>query len=364
MTRASYTVDFKLSVVEWVRNGERSLREASKTFGVDRKCIRQWVRESAALGSARVRQGPLTRKLHGGRGPLSEELDQLVLGYLLESRRRGAAAADPDLRRRAMEAARALGIGEFKASPSWLRGWKARSGVGEPRQQVAEDLENKSPVGSALVSHVSLSDSVLLTQQECSGEDRELLLPDGHVISHVITPDHTYYRKPPSNLVTSAHISLKPLNSHSHSYVGMLHLPMGGHLLESTDQLLLSDPSPPYGSMCVPSSDPVMSSTHMDHLSDLDIGVPLDQEIVLTSSEEAASLPPTPSLSSLSPPKRSSVDSRSLLWPFLGCTRTSPVTFPEFHDFTDPLTGLLGNRRSQPVFPSRPEILMSNSEIS
>ena len=357
MTRASYTVDFKLSVVEWVNGGERSLREASKTFGVDRKCIRQWVRECSVLGSARLRQGPLTRKLHCGRGPLSRELDQLVLGYLLEARRRGTEAEDSDLKRKAVEAASQLGIEGFKASPSWLRAWKARTGVEETKQRAVELAE--APVGSALISHISRDDCVRLgpiESTDCSTDDSQT--PSSpHVTSHVITPDHTYCRRPPADLVSSS------LKSTSPSYSELLRLPMGGHLLESADQL---NSLAPYGSMCVPSSDPVMSSTQA--LSELDMAVPLSHEMILPSDESATSLslpllPGSPSLSSLSPPKRSSVDSRFLLWPSFGCTRTSPVTFPEFHDFTDPLTGLLANRRSQPVFPARPEILMSHTEL-
>ena len=391
MTRASYTVDFKLCVVEWVKSGGRSLREASKTFGVDRKCIRQWVRESGNLGSARVRQGPQTRKLHGGRGPLSEELDRLVLGYLLERRRGGADVEDTELRQRAVEGARVLGLGEFKASPSWLRGWKARNGVGEPRLtgETAELLARQAPVGSSLVSHVRHSDSVLLSpadprgvENSSSDDDRcpakgELLsnqsTGSSHVISHVITPDHTYSCKPlsevasPAKLARSSNTLYTNTTSHS-SYVKLFHLPMmGGHLLESSEQLLLSDSSPQYSSMqSFPSCDPVMSCTQVDHCSELDIAVPLEPEVLISGSDVGglSSATPLSSLSSLSPPKRSTLDTRFLLWPSLGCTQTSPVTFPELHDFADPLTGLLANRRSEPVFPARPEILMSNSELS
>ena len=379
MTRASYTVDFKLSVVEWVKSGDRSLREASKTFGVDRKCIRQWIRESDNLGSARVRQGPQTRKLHGGRSPLSEELDSLVLSYLLERRRRGEVVDDTELRQKAVEGSGILGLGDFKASPSWLRGWKARTGVGEPRPSV-ESLPREAPTGSSLVSHVRLSDSVLLSdylekQPNGSQNATEFLSTrsngSSHVINHVITPDHTYSRKPssefvpPSDLAFTASSSSNTNTASRSSFVKLVHPPMGGHLLESSNQLLLSDSSQQYSGIQSMACDPVMSSTQFDiHYSVLDISsVPLEQE-VLISGADVGSFAPTPSLSSLSPPKRSTLDTRSLLWPSLGCFQTSPVTFPEFHEFTDTLTGLLANRRSEPVFPARPEILMSNSDLS
>ena len=413
MNRASYTVDFKLSVVEWVKNGRKSLREASKQFGVDRKCIRQWVRGKAELGSARIRQGPQTRKLHGGRCPRSEELDRLVLAFLLDRQRLGLHVSDQELKVKAIQTAQLMGLEDFKASPSWLKGWKARSGLTDREQR--QDILSRSPVGSSAISHVTKLDTVLLTpshqssgncydsQDDDSSEDiitdtapsPESSSPQdshvtSHVINHVITPDHTYCQAPTTSAdhLTTADIINSPLPTScisnlatdpstqpSPSYVDLLSSPMGGHLLETATQLL-SEPAPSYSSiqrMCVPSSDPVISSTQVDHFSELDINIPLVHEEVVISGETRSrtDLPPlhvlsalSPSLASLSPPKRSSVESRSLLWPSLGCSRSSPVTFPEFHDFTDPLTGLLANRRSQPVFPAGPQILISTSETS
>ena len=410
MNRASYTVDFKLSVVEWVKNGGKSLREASKQFGVDRKCIRQWVRGKTELGSARLRQGPQTRKLHGGRCPRSEELDRLVLAFLLDRQRLGLHVRDHELKEKAMQTAKLMGLEDFKASPSWLKGWKARNGFADREQR--SDVLGRDPVGSSAISHVAKMDTVLLTpphqsplsydNQASSSGDTLVDTPHSpknpspqvshvtsHMISHVITPDHTYCQPPTtttdhlsltSDIISSAlpttcitNLNVDPSAHPSPSYVDLLSSPMSGHLLETADQLL-SEPVPSYccvQRMCVPSSDPVMSSTQVDHFSELDVNIPLVHEEVVISGETRSKvdLPSlqvlsalSPSLTSLSPPKRSSVESRSLLWPSLGCSRSSPVTFPEFHDFTDPLTGLLANRRSHPVFPAGPQILMSTSE--
>ena len=430
MNRASYTVDFKLSVVEWVKNGGKSLREASKQFGVDRKCIRQWVKERAVLGSARLRQGPQKRKLHGGRCPRSQELDGLVLGYMLEQRRLGLQVGDHDLKQKAVHISQLLRLEDFKASPSWLKGWKYRNGLSDQTSlEQNTDVLNRSPVGSALVSHVTKLDSVLLpssshqsprkppnchdnkASHQSNGNPGDDVIPDTpqspkthltstatRTVSHVITPDHTYSQSRNTGQLPAVHFTSAHINPDSSlpaltqcistdrnsepavtcSYVELLGVPLGGHLLETTERL--SNAVPSYcsvQSMCIPSSDPVMSSTQVDHFCELDISLPLENEEVVISRETRTKseyiLPALPvassnslssSLASLSPPKRTSVESRSLLWPTLGCSRTSPVTFPEFHDFTDPLTGLLGNRRSQPVFPAGPEILMSTSETS
>lgn len=419
MNRASYTVDFKLSVVDWVESGGRSLREASKQFGVDRKCIRHWVKERAVLGSARVQQGPQTRKLHGGRCPRSQDLDRLVLGFMMELRGRGLTVTDQELKQKALELSQLLDLKNFKASPSWLKGWKYRNGLAD---RTPVEGSSQLPLGSAVLSHITSLDTVSLSSlcpssqkpadchdNSCQSNSRpgtdphvpsDTLTPVSHVttaLSHVITGDHTYARQsstsersvatfPSTHDITpdsslTDHVS--SLNSSSHhddgeplvSCVELLGIPLGGHLLETADRFL-SIPISPYcsiQSMCVPSSDPVMSSTQVDHICELDMSLPLEHEEVVIgeplskSDNILSSLPlvttPT-SLASLSPPKRSSVESRHLLWPTIGCNRTSSVTFPEFHDFTDPLTGLLANRRLQPVFSAGPEILVSTTETS
>lgn len=414
MNRASYTVEFKLSVVDWVESGGRSLREASKQFGVDRKCIRHWVKERAVLGSARVQQGPQTRKMHGGRCPRSQDLDRLVLGFVTEHRRRGVTLTDLELKQKALEISQLLDLKDFKASPSWLRGWKHRNGLSDRTPVDNSDTLNQLPVGSALISHITELDTVILSssshQSQQSPADHHVnnsrpgtLTPGPHTpsgpsvtISHVTTGDHTYSHQSSTNGLSvatfpSTHITpsssltdcvSSSLNSDSPndaeplSCVELLGIPLGGHLLETTDRLLNNPVPSSYcsvQSMCIPSSDPVMSSTQVDHFCELDISLPLEhEEVVIGESisrsdtiHPTLSLMTTPSsLASLSPPKRSSIESRYLLWPTIGCSRTSPITFPEFHDFTDPLTGLLANRRSQPVFSAGPEILISTTETS
>lgn len=425
MNRASYTVDFKLSVVDWVKSGGRSLREASKQFGVDPKCIRHWVKERAVLGSARVQQGPQTRKMHGGRCPRSYDLDRLVLGFMMELRGRGLTVTDQELKQKALELSQLLDLKDFKASPSWLRGWKYRNGLADRTPLDSSNPSSQLPLGSALLSHITSLDTVSLSSSSssscsslqnpadchdnnCQGNSRPVTDPHvpsgtsrpvGHVtapISHVATGDHTYSRQSstselsvatfpsthditPNSSLTDHVSSLTNHVSNSHddgeplvSCVELLGIPLGGHLLETADRFL-STPISPYcsiQSMCIPSSDPVMSSTQVDHICELDISLPLEHEEVLigeslSKSDNILPLVTTPSsLASLSPPKRSSVESRHLLWPTLGCSRSSPVSFPEFHDFTDPLTGLLANRRLQPVFSAGPEILVSTTETS
>ena len=45
----SFTVEFKIGVVEWVEHHSSSVRAASVHFGLDRKVIRSWIRKKQVL---------------------------------------------------------------------------------------------------------------------------------------------------------------------------------------------------------------------------------------------------------------------------------------------------------------------------
>ena len=54
----SYTLEFKLSVIDWVQSNKASIRSASKQFGLTRKMIRTWIQSKDTLSSALVVHGP------------------------------------------------------------------------------------------------------------------------------------------------------------------------------------------------------------------------------------------------------------------------------------------------------------------
>lgn len=392
MQRSSYTVDFKLSVVDWVQNNEKSIRAASRQFGVDRKCVRKWLREKDVLGCARVMHGPRKRKLHAGRCPLSQELDELVLGSIQQQQERGEALTNQDLKSAALHASQLLGLRDFKASPSWLRAWKQRNGFSCGERLSQEDcalVTQCQPSGSSLISHVASTDEVRLLQSppqrlganynstsdemgngsEGKGNESTEVLPGTaqQLCTAVISGeevqrslgclDHSYSRppaeepfptKPHQELQTSATALLMPDGSYGDILGASL---KDSELSEKSSQELLADLVPMYHeveTIC----DPIISSTHVgDSMCGLDIALEVtagpsnDRELSLLPSPATA----TSLMTSLSPPRRTSTLETCKLWPTLGYGLMSPAT--------DPLTGLLGNRLSQPVFPAGPEIL-------
>ena len=116
-------------------------------------------------------RGAGTRKLHGGRGPTSCELDRQVLEYAEKVKgtcgessslgvcrsggRNEAALRDRQLQQVAREYAERLGVNGFKASGSWLRGWKGRCRQGKP--QGREKRKEKSKASTPRTASSNLS---------------------------------------------------------------------------------------------------------------------------------------------------------------------------------------------------------------
>ena len=169
-----YTIEFKLAVVDWMKHHSSSYRAAAKQFGVDRKMVREWMNNRVEYECAMRKHGPQRCRMHGGRPPLSEELDQAVLQYLNEERAKGRPVSDRDLQTKAIEASKLIGISSFKGTMQWLRRWKNRNNVSykdgsnqhEPtspcRMQHEGALERGQAKGDTLLSHIEPREQVKL----------------------------------------------------------------------------------------------------------------------------------------------------------------------------------------------------------
>lgn len=131
----SYTVSFKVEVVEWYRReGMQNVTKTATKFGVDRKRVREWNEKYDALLDANIGSGKKKRKLHGGAPIFSAHVDSEIFDYLELQRSEGMAVLNKDLREKALEVAESIGLHGFLASAMWLRGWKKRWNVGYRRR--------------------------------------------------------------------------------------------------------------------------------------------------------------------------------------------------------------------------------------
>ena len=129
--RNSYTVEFKIAVVEWQRKNQASLHKTAAEFSIDRKRVREWHDQYSVLKANECGAKKKRRRLYsGGRRPLSTDLDQKVFQFLEEERSEGRVVTNDMLRTKAVQIAGGLSIQGFKGSNGWLWRWKKRYEVG------------------------------------------------------------------------------------------------------------------------------------------------------------------------------------------------------------------------------------------
>ena len=360
----SYTLEFKLSVVEWVESQKCSFRAAAKQFGVDRKIVRSWVDSKHTLLAALMHHGPHKRKLHNGKPPASHELDQQVLEYLLRQRREGYIVGDKELQRQALECAERLGLAAFKATTTWLRGWKNRCCVEVHngsnnvvvRPGPSPTLFTQVPArGSSLLSHVSQGDTVKLTtdgkgvMEGKTRIDENHAGTDGTVYMDFSSHEHNYCRTvQPSQCCTGSE-DRDILNQSS--TLQSDHSPFRDND-SANAKLPAVSPSLSYEGTSF--FDAVIENIIVGDISELEL--PLGHEEVVGDSEVEllASLSPTRRMGSLREPRR-----KGRTWSRSAPSQRSETPVATFSMLDDPQgpSGLLASRLSQPVFPAGPEIL-------
>ena len=127
----SYTVQFKILVVDWLRKNDRNVSKTAQKFEIDRKRVREWDKNYDKLLENKTGQLAKKRKIGCGRKPLSVDLDVKLFEFLEEERSEGRPVLNELLRVRALQIAGGLQMeGTFTASPGWIARWKRRFGVG------------------------------------------------------------------------------------------------------------------------------------------------------------------------------------------------------------------------------------------
>ena len=177
--RNSYTVKFKISVVEWQRKNQASLHRTAAEFSIDRKRVREWRDKSSVLKANECGAKKKRRRLcNGGRRPSSIDLDQKVFEFLEKERSEGRVVTNDMLRTKAVQIAGGLSIQGFKGSYGWLWRWKKRYDVGmragtNSAQKVPSDYREllhsfrKSVIVTRKTKNIGPPDIVNMDQTMC-----------------------------------------------------------------------------------------------------------------------------------------------------------------------------------------------------
>ena len=330
--RASYTLQFKMGVVEWVESTGASLRAAARKFSVDRKMIRSWIGSKEQMKSALLARGPGMRKLHEGRSPISEELDKLVSGQYISELNDGKTLSNKEIKECALKFAGLLGLSEFKATPSWVTRWRGRCGIEPGRDGFGIKLENETVatllhIASTLLSQVRPSEVVNLSCRQMNQSVPSIVSPDlplENVYIDYSTPEHNYCKPSTAmsndndDTVMSKQLSLDTL--------------MDCHIMTGAGDSPMYDLS--HESFTEPTLECEVAEMDLPYSAEIEI-----LQDIFTKVKGGSDL-----------------NARS----------TSPPFFPHLtFDLDDPQShgGLLASRMLQPVFPDEPEIVYLDMQL-
>ena len=123
----SYTLQYKLSVLDWYHSHGENKKQTAKHFGVDRKRIRDWLRLEQQF-RLEPKSNMQRKRNTTGCPPHYQELDKTVLEWYKEQEVQGRKVTNRALRTKALELAPQMGYEDtFKASSNWAVAWRRRN---------------------------------------------------------------------------------------------------------------------------------------------------------------------------------------------------------------------------------------------
>ena len=127
ISHRSYTVEYKLNVLDWYHAHGENKKQTAKHFGVDRKRIRDWLKLEQQF-RMEPQSNMQRKKKNTGCAAHYRALDQAVLEWCKEQRIQGQKVTNQALRTKALELAPQLGYQDtFKASANWAIAWRRRN---------------------------------------------------------------------------------------------------------------------------------------------------------------------------------------------------------------------------------------------
>ncbi len=119
----SYDVRFKLKAVEVAK--KKSIAAAAREFRVDRKRIREWVKQESQLSEFKKEGKSKSKRLKGGAN--DEDMEEVLCDWVVDLRRRNLRVSRTIIIRQAK--ALSTAHESFKASIGWLNGFLKRKSL-------------------------------------------------------------------------------------------------------------------------------------------------------------------------------------------------------------------------------------------
>ena len=217
-SRKTYTLEFKLGVLRWLKENNTSVRATARQFGIHRRMIQRWLESEPELSSTVLTRGSHCKKLssnNSNKAPIWRDLEDTLLGWFkLENRQ----ISDKELKEKAISIASALHANEFKASNGWLKSWKTRNNITSSPIRTTNHspvipcpLVSNSQTNRTFLTCTSGVDDTIHLIFVDEGASRDLPTNLENVYCDYTTPEHNYcksprwyhYSEPESNLPVS-----------------------------------------------------------------------------------------------------------------------------------------------------------------
>ena len=207
-SRRTYTLEFKLGVLEWMKSHGSSVRGTARRFGIHRRMVQRWMEKESELNLAFVIDGAQRKKIHhqsGSKQPLFQELEGKLLSWLVSQRESGTMISDNKIKTQALIIAMNMGLDSFKASSGWMSSFKKRNkdflcrdsanGSSTNCYPSVSIEEQNSPLklsGEALLAHTNPNETIHLIFTDVSKCDQLKEHDDAFVYFDYQTPEHNY----------------------------------------------------------------------------------------------------------------------------------------------------------------------------
>lgn len=121
-TRSSYTIEFKLRVLDHTEN--ESIRKTAAHFGIDESVVRRWKANSDAIKAVHKKSRKHVKHVRLSKYP---QLEEAMKSWVLSQRASAFQVSGTEILLEARRQAPDLGIQDFKGSPKWVYNFMKRN---------------------------------------------------------------------------------------------------------------------------------------------------------------------------------------------------------------------------------------------
>lgn len=173
--RRKFTLQYKLSVIQWHSLRDSSVRDTSRRLGIHRSIISRWLEDKDKLINER------------------STLNQLNLSLLSWYRDQPLTVNNKRLRDKASQIAHELKLGTFRASDKWAKKWRKRLLW---RDSNSTDTPTNVPHIGSFLSHTTGQEYITLSPNDSSNDhsnnNKDSNKDDTYYYNDYRTPEHNY----------------------------------------------------------------------------------------------------------------------------------------------------------------------------